>query len=67
MTITEQLISNQTRRDEKANVELAEKIVREKDSAAVAEIFANLSNKKLESDCIKILHEIAVDYTEYFV
>lgn len=73
MSIIERLLNNSTRRDEKANVELAEEIVKNNDFQAVHEIAENLGNKKLQSDCIKILYEIAerkpelaADYTEKF-
>lgn len=73
-SITDKLLANVSRRDEQANVELAALIVREQDGVAVQEVFANLANKKLQSDCIKILYEIAekspalvADYAERFV
>ena len=73
-TITDQLLTNRTFRDEKANIALAKKISGETDAEAVNEVFRNLSNKKLESDCIKILYEIAgrspalvADYADYFI
>lgn len=73
-TITDQLLTNKAQRDEKANIALAEKISSETDADAVYEVFRNLSNKELESDCIKILYEIAerspdlvADYADYFI
>lgn len=73
-TITKQLLANANHRDEQGNVEFAASIVRRKDAEAVVEVFAQLSNKKLQSDCIKILYEIAeqapalvADYAERFI
>lgn len=47
------------RRDEESNIALAEKIVAEKDTAAVQELIALLGNKKLQNDAIKVLYEAA--------
>jgi hypothetical protein len=58
-TITEQMERNASRRDEHANVELAEAIVVRNDADAVAEVVATLGNKKLASDAVKTIYEIA--------
>lgn len=58
-SITDQLNANATRRDERANVELAETIAERNDFDAVAEVTANLGDKRLAADCIKILYEVA--------
>ncbi len=51
--------ANRARRDEKANVELAARIVAESDRAAVRELAANIGNAKVASDIIKVLYEVA--------
>ena len=73
-SITDRLVANASRRDEQANVELAALIVRGQDAGAVREVFDHLANTKLQSDCIKVLYEIAekspalvADYAERFV
>ena len=57
--ITDQLKANVTRRDERANVEMAESITKRNDFDAVAEVAAHLGDRKLAADCIKILYEVA--------
>lgn len=73
-TIADQLRENASRRDERANVELAASLARRQDAQAVADVFAQLADKKLTSDCIKVLYEIArlapalvADYAERFL
>ena len=60
MSIIDQLAISLGRRDEVPNQELAEKIVKKYDTAAVKELVANLNNKdrNIQSDCIKVLYEI---------
>lgn len=58
-SITDQLKANATRRDELANVELAETIAKRSDFDAVGEVAAHLGDRKLAADCIKILYEVA--------
>lgn len=57
-SITDQLRANASRRDEQANIEMAESIAKRTDFDAVAEVVANLGDRKLAADCIKILYEI---------
>lgn len=54
------LASSLSRRDEHPNIDLAQRIVDENNSAAVAELVENLSNKSkdIRFDCIKTLYEI---------
>lgn len=58
-TLTDQMRANAKRRDEQANVALAQRIALAHDAAAVAEVVAALDDRKLESDAIKVLYEIA--------
>ena len=48
------------RRDEVPNQELARRIVRDRNAAAVKELVQNLNhkNKGIQSDCVKVLYEI---------
>jgi hypothetical protein len=59
LSITDQLKQNATRRDERANVELAELIAKRSDFDSVSEVVSNLGDRKLQADCIKILYEVA--------
>lgn len=54
------LASQQNRRDEVPNQELAKEIATAGDKRAVKELFENLSNKDkaVQSDCIKVIYEI---------
>ncbi|HEV2139319.1 MAG TPA: hypothetical protein VGR53_10815 [Nitrososphaerales archaeon] len=54
------LASSLGRRDEGPNVELAQRIVKTEDKAAVKELVENLSNNKsdVQADCINVLYEI---------
>lgn len=60
MSVLEKLATALNRRDEVPNQELARKIVRERNTAAVQELVENLAhkNKGIQSDCIKVLYEI---------
>jgi len=60
MSVLHQLATALGRRDEVPNQELARRIVRERDAAAVQELVENLwhNNKAIPSDCIKVLYEI---------
>ena len=60
MSVLHQLATALGRRDEVPNQELARRIVRERDAAAVQELVENLwhQNKAIPSDCIKVLYEI---------
>lgn len=59
-SILSQLASALLRRDEQPNIDLAQRIVDENNSAAVAELVENLGNKSkdIRYDCIKTLYEI---------
>lgn len=60
MTVLDRLATALERRDEVPNRELAQEIVRTRDSDAVRELVANLSHKdrRIQGDCIKVLYEI---------
>ena len=60
MSIINKLASQQNRRDEIPNQELAKKIATAGDKKAVKELFENLINKDkaIQSDCIKVIYEI---------
>ncbi len=60
MSIIPKLATSLNRRDEVPNQELAATVVKNRDRAAVSELFANLSNKEkgIRNDCIKVLYEI---------
>ena len=60
MSILNRLASIQNRRDEVPNQELARDLAARKDKAGIREIAENLWNKdkKIQSDCIKVLYEI---------
>jgi len=60
MSVLDQLATALGRRDEVPNQELAQRIVRERDAAAVKELVENLEHQKkaIPSDCIKVLYEI---------
>src|SRR6185369_3408133 len=60
MSVLGQLATALGRRDEVPNQELAQRIVREGNTAAVQELVENLEhqNKAIPSDCIKVLYEI---------
>tara|TARA_B100001115_G_scaffold183293_1_gene181676 strand:- start:4126 stop:4749 length:624 start_codon:yes stop_codon:yes gene_type:complete len=76
MNVLEQLASALDRRDEVPNQELARKIASTKDSVAVKILVENLNHKDkaIQSDCIKVLYEIAeidpqlvADYARVFI
>ena len=60
MNVLDQLATALGRRDEVPNQELAQRIVRERNAAAVKELVENLEHqsKAIPSDCIKVLYEI---------
>jgi len=60
MSVLEELATALGRRDEVPNQELARRIVRQRNAAAVKELVDNLANKDkaIQSDCIKVLYEI---------
>ena len=60
MTIIDKLACSLGRRDEVPNQELAQQIVKTKNTKAVKELVDNLANKdkNIQSDCIKVLYEI---------
>jgi len=60
VSVLERLATALNRRDEVPNQELARKIVRGRNAAAVQELVENLAhkNKGIQGDCIKVLYEI---------
>ncbi|HXD30556.1 MAG TPA: hypothetical protein VN643_05550 [Pyrinomonadaceae bacterium] len=60
MTIINKLACSLGRRDEVPNQELAQQILKSKNTKAVKELVDNLANKdkNIQSDCIKVLYEI---------
>ncbi|MEP7164166.1 MAG: hypothetical protein ABI741_05705 [Ferruginibacter sp.] len=60
MSVFEKLASSLNRRDEKPNLELAQKIAAKKDKVAVKELISLLQHKSkdIQFDCIKVLYEI---------
>ena len=60
MSVLDKLATALNRRDEVPNQELARRIVRARNAAAVKELIENLNhkNKGIQSDCIKVLYEI---------
>jgi len=61
LTVLDRISSAQGRRDELPNEQLAGDILRTGNKSAIAELVASLSNrdKRIQSDCIKVLYEIA--------
>jgi len=57
-TVLDKLASAQNIRNTESNKELAKQITGTGDKKAVAELIANLNNKAVQSDCIKVLYEI---------
>ncbi len=53
------LLDNRDRRDERSNVELAAGISSQGDAAAVAELVEAFGDRRIDSDIIKVLYEIA--------
>lgn len=60
MSVLVELATALNRRDEVPNQELARRIVRDRNAAAVKELVQNLNhkNKGIQSDCVKVLYEI---------
>jgi len=60
VSVLDKLATALNRRDEVPNQELARRIVRDSNAAAVKELVENLNhqNKAIQSDCIKVLYEI---------
>lgn len=60
MSVVNLLASQLGRNDEEPNIELAHKLAKEENHAAIEEIIENLSNKdkKIQHDCIKVAYEI---------
>jgi len=60
LSVLDKLATALDRRDEVPNQELARRIVRDRNAAAVKELVENLNhqNKAIQSDCIKVLYEI---------
>lgn len=76
MTVINKLATSLNRKDELPNQELAKEITSKNDKKAVRELFENLSNKNkgIQSDCIKVIYEIAtlqpkliVDFTDELI
>ncbi|MFI5422224.1 MAG: hypothetical protein ACHQ1H_14765, partial [Nitrososphaerales archaeon] len=76
MSVVDRLATSLKRRDERPNVELAERIVAGNDREAVTELVKNLTNdnSSIQSDCIKVLYEIGekrpdliASYTKEFI
>lgn len=60
MSVLDQLAVSLGRRDEVPNIELAERISQNKDTASVKELISALKhkNKNIQADCIKVLYEV---------
>jgi hypothetical protein len=60
LSVLDKLATALDRRDEVPNQELARRIVRDRNAAAVKELVENLNhqNKAIQRDCIKVLYEI---------
>ncbi|MDT8860780.1 hypothetical protein N0O92_11085 [Alkalihalobacillus sp. MEB130] len=60
MSVMNLLASQLGRNDEEPNIELAHKLAKEENHAAIKEIIENLSckDKKIQHDCIKVAYEI---------
>jgi hypothetical protein len=60
MSILEKLSSVQNHNDAVQDIELAKELVISRDAAAIRELVDNLDNKnkRIQSDCIKVLYEI---------
>ncbi len=53
------LLASRDRRDESANIELAERIVATSDAAAMSALASAATRKEIASDVIKVLYEVA--------
>ncbi len=62
MSVIEKLAYSLNRRDEVSNQQLAKELAGENDSHSIQELVENCSNKNknIQSDCIKVLYEIAL-------
>ena len=60
MSVVNRLASQLGQNDEVPNIELAHELANEKNHAAIEDVIENLANKdkKIQSDCIKVAHEI---------
>ena len=60
MSVVNQLASQLNRNDEEPNIELAHKLVKDENHAAIEEIIENLygKDKKIQHDCMKVAYEI---------
>jgi hypothetical protein len=60
MSIINQLVSNADRKDEQANIDLAQELINNNNLEAISEIIEHLQHKdrKIQHDCIKIIYEI---------
>lgn len=74
--VLDEISSAVDRRDERANVQLAEKIVQTKDAESIAQLIAGTqtTQTRIQNDCIKVLYEIGerqpkliASYKELFV
>ena len=59
MSVLDKLASSLNIRGTEPNKILARQIAADQDKEAVAELIANLNNKSIQSDCIKVLYEAA--------
>ncbi|MEO7292029.1 MAG: hypothetical protein ABIW34_02925 [Ginsengibacter sp.] len=62
MSVLEKLAYSLSRRDEVPNQQLAKEIAEKNDTRSIQELVENCSNKNknIQSDCIKVLYEIAL-------
>jgi len=76
MSVIEKLACSLNRRDEVPNQQLAKELVAKNDTLSIKEVVENCSNKNknIQSDCIKVLYEIALlkpqliaDYVKEFI
>jgi len=60
MSVIDRLASSLGRRDSVPNQELAQELSKTKNADEIRELIENLNNKdrKIQSDCIKVLYEI---------
>ena len=76
MSLIEKFACSLNRRDEVPNQQLAKELVAKNDTLSIKEVVENCSNKNknIQSDCIKVLYEIALlklqliaDYVKEFI
>lgn len=76
MTVLTKLASQLNRKDERPNIELARELMEANDIEGIQVIVENLANpnKKIKTDCIKVIYEIGrvkpeliSDYAEMFI